>query len=120
MGAFISLRRTGGIMTAAAVLSFIVMIVHRKYLDCLPLWGEDILGEVFFGVQTVLLVVEMIFGLLAVGSCIFFHPPMDGILGIVLKLLLIAAVSAAALGGVWLVARFGGANAVSAAMMILK
>ncbi|MBQ5332505.1 MAG: hypothetical protein J6K92_04515 [Oscillospiraceae bacterium] len=119
MGAFISLKRTGGTMIAAAVLSFVVMIIHREYIACLPIGGEDVLGELFFGIQTVLLVAEMILGLLAVGSCIFLRSPMDGMLSCFLKLLLIAAVSAAALGIVWLVAYFGEVNAVSAAILIL-
>ena len=120
MGAFFGLRRTGGMMIAAAVISYIVMLIHREYLVRLPIGGENVLGELFFGIQTILLVAEMILGLLAVGSCIFFRPPLEGMLSLVLKLLLIAGVSAAALGAVWLVASFGAANAVSAAIFIMR
>lgn len=98
-------------MVGTAVISYIVMVIHREYLACLPAGEENVFGELFFGLQTVLLVAELIFGLLAVGSCVFFHPPMAGALGVFLKLLLLAVVSAGVLGILWLVAGFGGANA---------
>ncbi|MCI7767616.1 MAG: hypothetical protein MSJ26_06510 [Oscillospiraceae bacterium] len=120
MGTFFSLRRSGGLMIAAAALSYIVMVIHREYLLCLPLGSEDALGEIFFGIQSVLLVAEMIFGLMAVGCLIFLHPAMKGLIGLFLKLLLIIGVSAAALGAVRLVAYFGGVNASPAVHFIFK
>lgn len=115
MSAFFGLRRSCGLMAAAAVISYIVMRIHSIYLAGIPIGGEAALNEMFFAVQTVLLICEWVFGLIAVGSCIFCRPFFAGALGIVIKLLLIAAVSALALFAVWLVAGFGGANAVSAA-----
>ncbi|WP_432651244.1 hypothetical protein [Huintestinicola sp.] len=115
MGTFLSLRKNCGLMAAAAIISYIVMQIHSGYLSGIPIGEEAPLNEIFFAVQTVLLVCEWIFGLIAVGSCIFYRPSLAGAVGIILKLLLIAAVSALALSAVWLVARFGGANAVTAA-----
>ncbi|MGN0637346.1 MAG: hypothetical protein ACI4J0_03150 [Huintestinicola sp.] len=115
MGAFLSLRRTCGVMAAAALISYIVMRIHSVYLAGILPGAEAPASEIFFAVQTVLLVCEWIFGLLAVGSCIFCRQFLPGAVGIMLKLLLIAAVSALALFAVWLVAGFGGANAMTAA-----
>lgn len=115
MGAFLSLRKTCCLMAAAVIVSYIVMRLHSVYLAAIPPGAPAPAGEIFFAVQTVLLVCEWIFGLIAVGSCIFSRPFHTGALGIILKLLLIAAVSVLALSAVWLVARFGGANAVNEA-----
>lgn len=117
MGTFLSLRRTGGLMAAAAVLSYAVMRIHSVYLADIPVGAEAPRSELFFAFQTVLLVFEWILGLIAVGSCIFYRSPFPGVTGTVLKLLLIAAAAAVSLFAVWLVARFGGANAAAAAGM---
>lgn len=117
MGAFLSLRKTGGLMAAAAVVSYIVMRIHSIYLANIPIGAEAPWSEMFFAVQTVLLVCECIIGLIAVGNCIFYRPSLTGAAGVLMKLLLIAAAAAVSLLAVWLVARFGGANAVSSAGM---
>lgn len=100
-------------MAAAAVISYIVMCVHTAYLADIPVGAEAEWSEIFFALQTVLLVGEWIWGLIAVGSCIFYRPPFQGAAGVLLKLLLIAAAAAVSLFAVGLVAEFGGANAVS-------
>lgn len=115
MRAFLSLRRTFGLMAAAALISYIVMRIHSSYLSDIPMGTEMLWSEIFFAVQTVLLLCEWIFGLIAVGICIFYQPSVTGAVGIFLKLLLIAVIAAIALFAVWLVAKFGGANAISAA-----
>lgn len=107
-------------MAAAAVISYIVMRIQSVYLQCVPIGEEAPLNEIFFAVHTVLLVCEWICGLIAVGSCLLYRPALAGASGIILKLLLIAAVSAIALFAVWLVAEFGCANAgVAAAVNII-
>ena len=104
-------------MAAAAVISYLVMCIHKAYLADIPVGAEAVWSEMFFALQTVLLVAEWIFGLAAVGSCIFYRPPFQGAAGVLLKLLLISAAVAVSLFAVWLVARFGGANAVAATGM---
>ncbi len=115
MGAFFSLRRTCGCMAAAAVISYIVMRIHSGYLAFAAAETGAVWSEIFFAVQTILLICEWIFGLIAVGSCIFYRPSVPGIGGALIKLLLIAVMSAFTLFILWLVAEFGGANAISAA-----
>ena len=117
MGAFLSLRKTVGLMAAAAVVSYIIMRIHSIYLENIPVGADAPWSEIFFAVQTGLLVCEWILGLIAVGNCIFYRPSLTGAAGVLLKLLLIGAAAAVSLFAVWLVARFGGANAVSSVGM---
>lgn len=116
MGAFFSLRRTVGYMILAAAASYAVMRLHSIYLGAYP---DGQYSEIFFALQTILLVVQCILGLMLVGISIFYSPSGAGIICTLQKLFLTLIMSALAVFGIWLVAGFGSANA-SALMMIMN
>ena len=116
MGAFFSLRRTVGYMILAAAASYAVMRLHSVYLGAYP---DGRYSEIFFALQTVLLVVQCILGLMLVGISIFYNPSCAGIMCTVMKIFLVLIMSALAVFGIWLVAGFCSANA-SALMMIMN
>ena len=117
MGAFFSLRKTVGCMILAAAASYAVMRLHSIYLGAYP---DGQYSEIFFALQTILLVVQCILGLMLVGISIFYDPAGAGIICTFQKLFLVLIMSALAVLGIWLVAGFSSANASSAFMMIIK
>lgn len=115
MGAFFSLRRTLGAMALAAAASYAVMRIHSAYLAACT---EGQYSEIFFAVQTILLVIQCILGLMLVGGSIFYRPSGAGMSCVCIKILLVLVMTALSLFGIWLVAEFGAANAAFALKII--
>lgn len=110
MGAFFSLRKTVGCMILAAAASYLVMRLHSIYLEVCP---EGQYSEMFFAVQTILLVLQCIGGLILVGVSLFYTPSGAGIMCAVMKIFLVLAMTGLAVLGIWLVAQFGSVNATA-------
>lgn len=104
-------------MALAAAVSYAVMRCHSVYLGA---YGEGEYSEIFFAVQTILLVIQCILGLMLVGGSIFYRPSGAGMACVCIKILLVLVMTALSLLGIWLVAEFGAANAASALKIILN
>ena len=95
-------------MILAAAASYLVMRLHSIYLGACP---DGQYSEIFFAVQTILLVLQCIWGLVLVGVSLFYTPSGAGIMCTVMKIFLVLAMTGLAVLGIWLVAQFGSVNA---------